>query len=311
MRETTPAFTLRPMQEADLPRCLWLTEQVHRNQTPADWRRFRAYDPAGCMVAVKDGEVIGTPSSRAGKSAISRMVAVKDGEVIGTVCTIAYENRFGWVAMVIVDPAHRRQGVGTALLRHAIAHLTRQGLTVKLDATPQGKLLYDTLGFVDEYGVARLEVEQLRVPAPALRCPPLTAADLEAVSAFDAPIFGASRWQVLASYYQDYPHLGFLYRDGQRVRGYILAREGLRAFHIGPWVAEEPEVAAALLSTLWQQRQPERVFIDVPNPNPHVRPLLEGLGFRQQRPFIRMYLGENRHPGKPELIYALSGPEVG
>jgi len=58
--------------------------------------------------------------------------------------------------MVLVDPEQRRLGIGSRLLRHAIAWLQARGVAaVKLDATPLGRKVYVQLGFVDEYGLAR------------------------------------------------------------------------------------------------------------------------------------------------------------
>lgn len=278
---------IRPLTEADIPRCQELRAAVGWNQTEADWRRFLSYDPNGCFVAEAKGRVV------------------------GTACTIAYEDRFGWVAMVIVDPAHRRSGIGTRLLKKGIEHLSNQGLTVKLDATPAGKMLYDTLGFEDEYGAARMECGE-PVPQPAeFECGRLTLEHLDELDAYDRAIFGASRRNVLESYLRIYPDYGYCVRLNGAIAGYILAREGMNAFHPGPWAAEDATIAHSLLSTLLTQREPERVFIDIVAPNPLIRSMLESMGFREQRPFIRMYRGENRHPGDPKRVYAMSGPELG
>lgn len=281
------SIVLRTLQEADIPACHRLREMVGWNQTESDWRRFRAYNPDGCFVMVHQDKVA------------------------GTACTISYENKFGWVAMVIVDPQFRRMGIGTQLLQAGIQHLENRGLTVKLDATPEGKMLYDTLGFRDEYGAARLECKQPRSEAGQLFCSALTLPELDELDEYDRDLFGASRKPVLHSYLLHYPESAYFIREKNAIAGYILAREGTHAFHIGPWAANDPETARRLLACLLGIRKPDRVFIDILEPNPHVRSLLESIGFQQQRPFIRMYKGRNFHPGKPELIYGMSGPELG
>jgi hypothetical protein len=95
------------------------------------------------------------------------------------------------------------------------------------------------------------------------------------------------------------------------MRGYILAREGSHAFHIGPWAADAVPAAQSLLYALIRRRKSERIFIDLVDRNPYVRPMLEVLGFQMQRPFIRMFRGVNRYPGIPEKVYGISGPELG
>ena len=108
-----------------------LKECAGWNQTEADWRRVLDLDPDGCLVAEVDGEPAGT-----------------------TIVTV-----FGpvaWVAMVLVDPAHRRQGIGRALMREALAFTDGLGVrTVRLQATPMGRPLYEELGFISEYQLLR------------------------------------------------------------------------------------------------------------------------------------------------------------
>jgi len=100
-------------------------------------------------------------------------------------------------------------------------------------------------------------------------------------------------------------------KDGSKIVGCILAREGSHAHHIGPWLAADEKIAASLFVTALEKRRQKRVFLDIIDPNPWVCDIITPSGFRQQRPFIRMYKGENLHPGKPEFVYSMSGPELG
>ncbi len=287
MKPSKPDYTIRTMLTWDLPACHILKEQLIWNQTFSDWKRFLSYNPEGCFVAVAEEKII------------------------GTVCTIAYEDKFGWVAMVIVDQEFHRMGIGKALLHAGIEHLRNRGLTVKLDATPEGKLLYDSLGFVDEYKAARYAGKHLTLDKPALECEPVTAADWDEIEIFDREVFGASRRMVLESYFQGYPQYSFLVRVKGKIEGYITARDGSFAFHPGPWVARSPEIAKNLFLTVIHQRKTEDVYVDALDQNAAVTGFLQEIGFTIQRPLIRMYLGENNHPGKPEWVCGISGPELG
>src|SRR3954465_13201950 len=115
---------IREMTLADLPTGMHLKDQAGWNQREDDWRRLLAMQPDGGFVA----ELEGTP--------------------VGTVTTC----RFGavaWIAMVLVDEAVRGRGIGRMLVTHALGSLDRHGVcTVRLDATPLGRPLYETLGFV-------------------------------------------------------------------------------------------------------------------------------------------------------------------
>ena len=54
------------------------------------------------------------------------LVAVVDGQVVGTAMG-GYDGHRGWVYYVVVSPRHRRQGIGTALMKRVEEGLTRLG----------------------------------------------------------------------------------------------------------------------------------------------------------------------------------------
>jgi ribosomal protein S18 acetylase RimI-like enzyme len=61
----------------------------------------------------------------------SRSLAVEDGVVLGSVAVVPLQ---GWSShvgevRVVVDPDHRRRGIGRALTRHAVMEALRLGLT--------------------------------------------------------------------------------------------------------------------------------------------------------------------------------------
>ncbi|MBZ0256011.1 GNAT family N-acetyltransferase [bacterium] len=287
MNDSQGSIQIRTMLLGDLPACQQLKQQVGWNQTLDDWRRFVELNPEGCFVATHLGDIA------------------------GTVCTVAYQ-KCGWVAMVIVDPQHRRKGIGKMLLLKGIEHLEQRQLIVKLDATPEGKKLYDTLGFKDEYTGGRYECDALSgVWAPSTCCEKLSLGHLDELSRIDRGIFGDDRSEVLASYIMNYPDNAFCVIVEDKIIGYIMAREGEHAFHIGPWVALRRDAAQVLFQHCLNARKPERVFVDVVSPNPHAATMLQEWGFVQQRPFIRMVRGENLCAGKPEFVYGMSGPELG
>src|SRR5690625_1396381 len=141
--ETTDSDTsieLRRMETCDIPFAMRLKEVADWNQLPEDWEFL--------LEAGSDGN----------------LVAMLDGRPAGTVTTLTYGDRFSWIGMVLVDPQMRRRGVGTRLLEAAIERARRHG-DVLLDATPEGKLLYETLGFVAGQEIQRLEREGSRQQA--------------------------------------------------------------------------------------------------------------------------------------------------
>lgn len=238
-------------------------------------------------------------------------VAVYDGIEAGTATTVTYERRFSWVGMVLVDPAFRRRGIGTALLKAAIDSATEYG-PVRLDATAEGKRLYDTLGFRDEYRLVRMvRMAAPLVEEPADDCDQITQARLRNIVLYDAPIFGAARQKVLGSLLRNAPQYAYYARRDNEVSGYCLGRSGSSFEQIGPIVAADSGIAQALMLTALKRCAHKDVIVDVLIEQEGWMRFLMGLEFAEQRPFIRMCLGKLDYPGQPERQFAVAGPEVG
>src|SRR5947209_4090213 len=121
------------MSESDLALGLQLSGRAGWNQVAADWRRLLELQPDGCFVAEWQGRPAGTAMT----------------SVFGPVA---------WVAMVLVEESLRGRGIGKALMHRALEFLDTHGVrTVRLDATPLGRPLYERLGFVPQFTLARYE----------------------------------------------------------------------------------------------------------------------------------------------------------
>ena len=253
--------------------------------TPADWRRFLDANPQGCFAA----EV--------------------DGKVVGTAATLVYETRFAWIGMVLVDPEFRGRGIGTGLLRKAIEHLDGIGIpTSKLDATPQGRPIYEKLGFVGEYEIERWLLSR-RVPEASE--PPGPLGLPSQVLRLDREIFGADRSRLLQSLAAENPEFILVAEQQGGIAGYALGRRGTLADHLGPWITRDVETAEELLDEfLWRSRR-ETVLVDALKARRSVGGLLAARGFRVSRPLTRMVRGPNRFPGRPDLLCGILGPEFG
>jgi GNAT superfamily N-acetyltransferase len=277
-------FRLRLMTPDDIPAGMRLKEIAGWNQTRGDWERFLSLSPRGCFVAETDGEVVGTAT------------------------TISYEGRFAWIGMVLVDPAKRGLGIGTDLLKKTIQYLDGCGIpSMKLDATPQGKPLYQKLGFVSEYEIERLQWQRAPVPHAAVEACAVT----EELLNQDREIFGADRSALLRSIAHEHPELVLQIRSQGKLTGYSLGRSGALADHLGPWVAQDESSARDLLNEFLLRSRAEKVFVDAVRFSPWAMKMLRESGFQFSRPLTRMYRGRNDFPGRPELQGAIMGPEFG
>lgn len=259
------------------------------NQTPDDWLRFLNHQPDGCFIAEWDGQPVGTAT------------------------TTIYEDKVAWIGMVLVHPDARRRGIGRALLEHCIAFLKPRVACIKLDATPLGKTLYDTLGFKDEWTLRRWETTSANIPEHLMEYPVRTWQPRHGseIIPLDQEAFGVARAGMLNSIATRAALPVVHLSPKGRVNGYAIARKGTRAHYFGPVVAESLPIAGPLLKTLCAGLPNKPIFWDIPDANTGAVELAKLLGFQPQRPLIRMFLGENRWPGDPQKIFALAGPEIG
>jgi GNAT superfamily N-acetyltransferase len=282
---------LRTMSEQDIPAGMRLKEIAGWNQTASDWKSFLKASPAGCFVA----EV--------------------DGIVRGTAATISYEHKFAWVGMVLVDPEFRGQGIGTRLLEKTIAYLDATKIpAIKLDATPQGRPIYEKLGFTPEYEIARLILKRPPKIPDALAVSESVSVDsnqLRAIVAADEEIFGASRSDLLCSLHQNAPDLTVAEWRNGNLHGYAFGRHGSFADQQGPWMAMDSQAARRLLETFLRRCSGETLVVDCLQANQMARELVRAHGFSYSRSLTRMYRGENQFPGKTSDLCAILGPEFG
>src|SRR5207237_6846787 len=93
-----------------------------------------------------------------------------------------------WVAMVLVDARLRRHGIGTELMQQALRFLDERNVwSIRLDATPLGRPVYERLGFVPDYPLARYN-GHLPEHALSAETEPADTQDLEAIIALDRDV---------------------------------------------------------------------------------------------------------------------------
>ena len=215
---------LRTAGTDDLPRVAELRERV--GWAVHEWALRAVLDPphARCLVAV-DGA----------------------NNVIGVGSGISY-GALGVVGNMIVDPSHRRRGIGAAILEGVVDFLDERGCTrLELSATDAGRPLYEKYGFtLAGPGVSAVVPRQARADDDgAAELTDAGPASLAELAAYDAPRFGGDRSPLIASMLADTARpLVVARRDGE-VAGWAWVRPD--AERVGPLVADTPDVAAALV----------------------------------------------------------------
>jgi GNAT superfamily N-acetyltransferase len=279
---------IRVIEPSDIPAGLRLSRQAQWNQTPEDWRRLLAWEPAGCFALD---------------------VA---GQVVGTVTTTCYGASLAWVGMLLVDAAYRKRGFGRQLLLHALAHLEERGIgAVMLDATPLGRPLYERLGFQEQYGLDRWQGISRMTPAASPNTWPLETSSLTpTLLDVDRAAFGLDRRRLLLGLLSTPLAQGFGAGTSDHPAGYVVLRPGAERWHVGPLVADDSASAAHLLRSALGAVNGQAVELDVPSV-PAAQGIVRAAGLAPARPFIRMLRGAPALGGDLSSIYATAAPEIG
>jgi GNAT superfamily N-acetyltransferase len=216
---------LRAAEADDLPRVAELRETA--GWVAQEWALRAVLDPshARCVVAV-DGE----------------------NHVVGVGSGVAYRP-LGMVGNMIVDPAHRRRGIGGAILDAVLEFLDARGSTrLELSATDDGRPLYARAGFTPaEPGISallpRISAVEDGDGADLSDAAPDALGEL---AAYDTPRFGGDRSPLLATMLADLERPLVVARQAGAIVGWAWLRpENER---VGPLVADTPDIAVALVA---------------------------------------------------------------
>ena len=219
-----PELSMRDATLDDLPAIAALRESVGWNVAVWALHAVIGQDHARCLVAV-DGD--------------NALAGVGSGIVYGPL---------GFIGNMIVAEAHRRRGVGSAILAAVASYLESEGCTrLELNATSDGRPLYERHGFrsLGLSATARIPREVELAPDHAVAVRHAASAHLEAIRAYDRPRFGGDRG-VLLELMTALPGVTTLLAEGASgIAGYACVR--IDESRIGPMLADTPEIAAALL----------------------------------------------------------------
>lgn len=278
-------MNVETMRDSDLADALELSASQGWNQTLADWSRLLRLAPRGCYTL--------------------RI----HGQLVGTVTTTSYGRELAWVGMMVVHPDFRRRGMGRVLMQRALDGLMAAGVTcVKLDATPAGRPLYESLGFQPE-----AEIERWRGTGgpgrAAVRA--ATDADWRSLCALDRAAIGADRADLLEALAADGLVGPLVIGAEGDPEGCALVRRGRSAAYLGPLIARTARAAEELFAGAFELLADEEVVVDHHVDGLLRRELLADLGLAPERALTRMRIGKRITPEAPGTLCTSAGPEVG
>ena len=189
---------LRAMTAADLPAAHGLSAEMRWPHRPVDWE-----------LALRHAE---------------GLVAERDGQVVGTGLRWRWGPQHATIGLIIVSPACQGRRIGHRLMTALLEGL--EGCSVLLQATSEGRGLYERLGFVRTGEIRQHQGIALPAPlialSPGRRLRPTTEADLPALRALDAAARGMPRAALIDELFRDADATVVLDDDG-RARGFAHA----------------------------------------------------------------------------------------
>src|SRR6266550_2862912 len=122
----------RLLRRDDLEDAVELSSAVGWNQTAEDWEMLTNLAPDGCFAVEAEGHLVSTTT------------------------LLCYQRQLAWIGMVLTRAEYRGRGFARRLLASALERVDSLGIeTIKLDATDQGRPVYESLGFKAEQPIER------------------------------------------------------------------------------------------------------------------------------------------------------------
>ncbi|MFD2298941.1 GNAT family N-acetyltransferase [Paracidovorax citrulli] len=216
---------LRPMTAADLPQTHALSAEQRWPHRPVDWEQMFAHSQG--------------------------LVAERDGKIVGTAQRWLWGERHGTIGLVIVSPACQGRRIGHRMLTALLEGMDNR--TLLLQATAEGRGLYERLGFVRTGEIRQHQGTAQPTPLIALpagwRLRPAGLNEAHRLHQLDEEACGMPRAALIDDLLAQASACVVLDHEGTP-KGFAMLRRFGRGHAIGPVVAPDAEGAKAMISHL-------------------------------------------------------------
>jgi GNAT superfamily N-acetyltransferase len=262
-----------------------LTDTMNWNLVEEDFEFMTDLEPKGCFLAIED--------------------SVK----VGLATTIAFKE-IGWLGNVIVEKSHRRKGIGSQLVQHALSYLKGKDVkTTGIYAYMERVPFYNKIGFEHESDFVVIK-GKVSSKIPQASFPNVKEEDIKKILNLDQECFGASRKKLLLSLLLNPDNVSLKYVVNEKILGFIIAKVYSGMAEIGPLVCLEEnkhKVIELLIATL-NKLQGLEVSMCLPKRELEILNALSKQGFMPDFQVARMFYG---FPRTMEGIYAAESLERG
>ncbi|MEH7444989.1 GNAT family N-acetyltransferase [Bacillus sp. JJ1122] len=239
----------------------------------------------------------------------------EEGQIVSCAAIIPYEGNLASIGMVIVNQEYRGQGLGKDATQMCIDYVTEKTSTM-LIATPEGKPLYEIMGFKEVTSVHKFicttyKPANLKPPGDfSFRVEELKEIDIDEVINIDNNAFGVFRRKLLTARVRQ-AHQALVIKDSTaRVIGYGLSILGPVNLILGPIVAPNTKIAEYLINELAKSHH-GKLRIDVPDGTEGIIDFLTKRGFDNVSNPPVMIKNSNDMPKRNGHLYGIAAQIFG
>jgi ribosomal protein S18 acetylase RimI-like enzyme len=274
---TDSGVVMRKLTASDIPSAMELSAEAGWNQTAEDWRTLIELSPDGCLGIELDGELASTTT------------------------LLCYGQCLAWIGMVLTKIRYRGRGFARRLLTEALGLADQMRIeTVKLDATDQGRPLYEKLGFRFEQAVERW---WRTGDAGVAGTGTINQSRSQVWEELDLRAFGTDRKELLSRLARRNPPLSI-------GNSFVFTRPGRLGWYLGPCVCDTAASARVVLERALQDSAAGGWSWDLLCENTDAVALARALNFSPKRHLTRMVRGKGLRAAE-EMVFAIAGFELG
>lgn len=234
------------------------------------------------------------------------------GDVVSCAAVIPYGKDLVSIGMVIVHPSYRRLGLGREATIQCIT--TLDGTTpIMLVATPEGKPMYEALGFKTVDLIRKFLCDAYRSPGINMgECSivPFRPDYLPDLLRLDRKAVGAAREKLITARIAQANETVLAINTVGNVVGYALSVQGTANLLIGPVVAPKDTVALSLLDRL-AAGHIGRLRIDIPAGKATFESLVTACGFDMVASPPVMMLNGEKLPERNGTLFGIAAQAFG
>jgi len=234
------------------------------------------------------------------------LVGTLDGAPVACISVVGYGAEFGFLGFYIVKAEYRGRGLGYRIWQHGMARMGDRN--VGLDGVVQQQDNYRKSGFSLAWNNIRYRGKAAGGDGGGLV--QVSAVPFDELVAYDAAHFGCPRPVFLRHWLAPPAGHALAAMDDGILDGYAVIRACREGHKIGPLFAESAATAEKLFAGLAAKVPGEPIFLDIPDPNPAARALVDRHGMQPVFETARMYTRGD--PGVPlSSVFGVTSFELG